>query len=184
LGTKVWVGQGALRPCLPAEETALAADGHVFETEAGPVRVASTPGHCPEHISLVWEGDPGVSVPVAFVGDLLMGEGDTTLIGAPEGDVDSYLKSLQRVDELDAAVLYPSHGPELRDPRDAIRRFRRHRLGRIQEVRSALQIDPSLTLDALIDIIYGHALVPALREAAYRSLQATLTYLEQESKAQ
>lgn len=158
------------------------ADGDVLETDAGPLRVVATPGHAPEHIALAWL-PADAKREQWFVGDLLMGEGDTALVAAPEGDMAAYLDSLRRVQAAAPAVLYPAHGPPLREPRAAIERYRRHRTERIAQVAAARARRPGATAADLVPEVYGAALAPSLRHAAVASITAILHYLEQTSAA-
>jgi glyoxylase-like metal-dependent hydrolase (beta-lactamase superfamily II) len=178
-GSEVWLGAGGPTvPQGPAElVTRLLTGDEVIETDAGSVRVVSTPGHSPEHLCLLWKGAGEGDRRALFVGDLLMGEGDTTLVAAPEGDVSLYLRSLEIVESLRPSVLYPAHGPPLRDPPEAVGRFRRHRLERIEAVRRLLRADPTADEETLLLQVYGGALDPALVRPARGSLRAVLAYL-------
>ncbi len=112
-----------------------------------------------------------------FVGDLLLGEGETTVIGSPEGDVGNYLRSLDRVSALRPDRLFPGHGPILADPEGAIDRYRKHRLARVEQVRALLDVDPSTSPDSIVDRLYGPELADELRGAAKASVEAILRYL-------
>jgi hydroxyacylglutathione hydrolase len=152
-------------------------DGAVVETDDGPVRTVATPGHAHEHLAFHRPAGPGPTRGVAFVGDLLMGSGDTTWVAPPEGDLAAYLRSLQRVEALGAGVLYPAHGPALPDPRAAVARFRAHRLRRIGQVRAAAAAMPGASPAELVSAVYGPDLHPALVPAAEGSVLAILAYL-------
>ena len=140
------------------------------ESDAGPVQAIPTPGHTPDHVCFLWED-------TLFVGDLFMGEGDTTLVAPPEGDLRAYLDSLERVREIAPHVLYPAHGPPIADPLEAARRYRRHREQRIQQVRDAMRRTRSSEPAVLVRSVYGPGLHPGLRSAAEGSVQAILDYL-------
>ena len=147
------------------------ADGDVIGTDAGALHVVATPGHAPEHVSFHWRETGAL-----FVGDTFMGQGDTTLVSPPEGDLGAYLRTLGRVAALAPSVLYPAHGPPLTDPAEAVARYRRHREERIAQVVHALRrAGPSHTA-ALVDVVYPD-LFPALRGAAQGSLEAIVGYL-------
>lgn len=150
-------------------------DGEAVATDAGTLRVVATPGHAPDHVALHWEEGRA-----AFVGDLLMGIGDTTLVAAPEGDLAAYLRSLDRVAALGAQVLYPAHGPPLEDARAALARYRAHREERLAELQGALRNAPRASPAELVQAVYGPSLPPSLRLAAEGSVRAMLEYLEME----
>ena len=153
-----------------ATETGAPVSREDVETDAGSIRAVPTPGHTPDHVCFAWEG-------AWFVGDLFMGEGDTTLVASPEGDLAAYLESLERVREAAPRVLYPAHGPAISDSAEAVARYQRHREERIAQLREAVQRTGSMDPDALVRAVYGAGLNPALRSAARGSLQAILDYL-------
>lgn len=143
-----------------------------IETDAGVLRFVSTPGHTPDHVAIAWPAGNAV-----FVGDLLMGTGDTTLVASPEGDLRAYLASLDILERIGASAFHPAHGPTIRDPDAALARYRRHRRDRIEQVRTALASGLPAEADTLLEPVYGASLVPSLRDAARGSLEAILEYL-------
>lgn len=155
-------------------------DGEEIDTDAGPLISLPTPGHAPEHVSFLWRGAPGG--PAMFVGDTFMGQGDTTLVSPPEGDLGAYLRSLDRVAAAAPAVLHPAHGPAIRDAMAAVERYRKHRAERVEQVVRALRRAGPSRPGALLDAVYGAALHPALRLAAEGSLAAILAYLAGEGR--
>ena len=170
LGSPIHVGRGA-PGVLPLR------DGEELRCDAGTIHAVATPGHTADHVSFWWSGGDAPARGALFVGDLLMGEGDTTLVAPPEGDLAVYLRSLDRVEELDPAVLYPSHGPPLTEPLDAVRRYREHRRARIRQVAEALSVRPDAGAGELVGVVYGEGLHPALRSAAEGSIRAVLEFL-------
>lgn len=158
-------------------------DGDRVETDAGPVTAVFTPGHSPDHLCFLWRGEGGGGAGGALLaGDLFMGQGDTTLVAPPEGDLAAYLASLDRVAALAPGVLLPAHGPEIADAAEAVRRYRTHRTRRIAQVVDALLRGPARPA-GLLDAVYGAGLHPALRGAAEGSLLAILGYLETTGRA-
>jgi glyoxylase-like metal-dependent hydrolase (beta-lactamase superfamily II) len=130
-GSPVWMGAGSLVGPEPPVLDRLARDGDVLETDAGSLVVVATPGHAPEHVCLHWLASGELGRGGVFVGDLLMGQGDTTLVAHPEGDVARYLESLNRIEALGGWPLYPAHGNPISDVSATITRYRRHRIERI-----------------------------------------------------
>ncbi|MEX2582044.1 MAG: MBL fold metallo-hydrolase [Gemmatimonadota bacterium] len=155
-----------------------AEEGDIIESDAGSLRIVATPGHAPDHIALVWRGEEAPPDGAAFVGDLLMGEGDTTLVAPPEGNLAEYLRSLDKLRRLGLSVLYPAHGPALQRAGDAIDRYTEHRRIRIDQVGRALSERPDIPLSSLVQLVYGDGLDPRLRRAAEGSLQALVRYLQ------
>ena len=75
-------------------------------------------------------------------------------------------------------VFYPGHGYPITDPLQAIDATRQHRLERLQQIKDALATGVARDADALVDAVYVD-IDPALREAALRSVQAQLVYLDE-----
>jgi glyoxylase-like metal-dependent hydrolase (beta-lactamase superfamily II) len=111
----------------------------------------------------------------------LLGEGNTTLIAAPEGNVAHYLSSLCKIEALGADRLYPAHGPRISEVRARIEVYRQHRLRRIEEVRAALEALPSASIEALVMHIYGEQLDPSLRTAAGAAVEAMVQYVQRDN---
>jgi hydroxyacylglutathione hydrolase len=147
-------------------------DGDVVETDAGSLVAVHTPGHTEDHLSFRWEAGDAL-----FVGDLLLGQGDTTWVGEYPGCVRDYLRSLQHVASLAPSVLYPAHGPPVRDVPGAIRRYQAHRRARIRQVEDAMRRWPGTSARGLLEEVYGADLPSAAVEAALRSLEALLEYV-------
>lgn len=156
--------------CGPGEERELS-DGQAFATDAGDVVAVSTPGHSRQHFCFHVPGRSAV-----FSGDMILGEGDTTWVGEYPGAVAEYLASLNRLEALDARIVYPGHGKPLRDPAAAIARFRRHRLKRIDQVRRAIPATGTTDVRSLTRHVYGD-LPPDTFDMAASGVVAILDYL-------
>ena len=171
----VRMAAGALKPGNLSQTVLHLEKDEVISTDAGELRCLPTPGHAPEHVAFVWAGAAGEQLAV-FVGDLLLGEGDTTLVADPEGNVGDYLRSLDLLEGLNPPRLYPTHGPPIEAPAEAIARFRDHRKERITQVEEAIAADPSADASQVVDLIYGPALHPETRQLAVASVEAILRY--------
>jgi len=147
-------------------------DGDALSTDAGTLVAVHTPGHTADHLAFHWKERRAL-----FVGDLLLGKGDTTWVGEYPGCVADYLASLRRVRGLGPVVLYPAHGPPVEDPPATLDRYERHRLDRIAQVERALEQRPEATADDLVRVVYGDALPALVRRAATMSLQALLDHV-------
>ncbi len=144
-------------------------DGDVIETDAGDVIALHTPGHTSDHAAFHWPAADAV-----FCGDLMMGGMTTALVAPPEGDLTQYFASLERLSDLDPEVIHPTHGPSFEQPADALFAYVEHRLGRLNQVLSALG-DGGRTVDEIADAVYGGTVSDALRGVAR---DATLAYLD------
>jgi glyoxylase-like metal-dependent hydrolase (beta-lactamase superfamily II) len=184
-GAPVMMAAGALSLPIPAESVdRWIGTGHLVETDAGYVQAVATPGHAPEHLAFLWRGAGEASGERAlFVGDLMMGVGDTTLVMPPEGDLRSYLQSLAVVATLGPRVILPAHGPAIDDPNASVARYVSHREQRVAQAAEALaRCGPAHPGD-LVLAVYGSALHPELRPAAEGSLTAILSYLARTGRA-
>ena len=143
-------------------------DGSIVETDDGPLTVLHTPGHSPDHLTL-WHADTRT----LFVGDMLV-LGSTVVIPASHGgSLADYLRSLDRMLQLNPARAFPAHGPVIDDPAALIHKYVEHRAQREQQVFDALGAGGS-TVDAITTKIYpalDPALVPMARESVLAHLQ-------------
>jgi hydroxyacylglutathione hydrolase len=147
------------------------AEGTRIATDAGELIALATPGHTPDHFAF--------HLPTAgavFVGDLMLGGMETSLVAAPEGDLGAYLASLERVRDLGARVLYPSHGPPFDDPSAALDTYLRHRRDRERQVLDALR-GGARSVGSVVEAVYGPDLAPALAFAARGAVKAYLKHL-------
>ena len=143
-------------------------------TDAGDLLPVPTPGHSLDHVVFRWSEADAV-----FVGDHVLGLGDTTWVGAYRECVADYLESLDVLEEMGARYLVPAHGPVIDDPEGLVARYRHHRMDRIAQVREARGEHPDASGQELADAIYG-PLPAALTRAAVQGVDAMLVWLEEE----
>lgn len=148
------------------------ADGEVV---AG-LETIATPGHSADHLCFLLR-DEGA----CFTGDLVLGEGST--IVPPRdggGSLHDYMRSLERLQGLELRVLYPGHGPEIRDPQTKIAEYIEHRMMRERKLVAALE-QGERSRAALLAEVWDD--VPEeLRGAAAVAMQAHLEKLEDEGR--
>ncbi len=171
-------------PVLAHPETALrlaargiAVDGELADgqrvtlegPEPFPVRVLYTPGHARGHLCFLDE--TGGSL---IAGDVVAGLG-TIVIDPPEGDMDDYLTTLERLAELAPATLFPAHGPPLLDAAAKLRGYVEHRLWREGKVLAAWN-DGLRDTEAMLPVVYDDAPREAWPLAA-RQIEAHLVRL-------
>ncbi len=150
-------------------------EGSRIPTDHGDLVALETPGHTRDHLAFHW-----VEAGALFVGDLLLGRGNTTWIGEYPGCVEDYLNSLEKVASLGASVLYPSHGPPVTSPASTLELYRRHRLDRLEEVRAARLEHPEAYPLELATAIHGREIPPKLVKAANASVAAALFHLDRQ----
>jgi glyoxylase-like metal-dependent hydrolase (beta-lactamase superfamily II) len=150
--------------------------GAAVEFGGGKLEVIAAPGHCPDHICFFWP-----EARALFAGDVILGEG-TSMIAPPEGDMAAYLATLERLARLDLAVIYPGHGPEIREPAAKIAEYTNHRRERESQVLAALAAGAS-TAPEIRGRVYRD-LDPRLFPAAEGSVLAHLAKLLNEGRVQ
>jgi glyoxylase-like metal-dependent hydrolase (beta-lactamase superfamily II) len=71
--------------------------------------------------------------------DLILGLG-STIVGPRRtgGSLLDYMRSLERLQQLDLEILYPGHGPAVNDPKAKIAEYIEHRLMRERRLVAAL----------------------------------------------
>ena len=141
-------------------------DGTTISTGDGTVTVLETPGHAPDHLSLVLD-DGSI-----FCGDCAIAEG-SVVVGAPTGDMHDYLDSLHRLRELDPSRLYPGHGPVVDRPKETLERLVSHRLERERRVFEAVEAGAET-----IDSILGEAYVKDLSGVRDLARATVVAHLE------
>ena len=140
------------------------------------LRAIHTPGHAANHLCLVLEEDG-----LLFSGDHIL-NGSTTVVDPPDGDMNAYLDSL---DKLDAACeaggidfILPAHGHVIGSARSAIAQLKAHRLKREAKIAAAMQRLPGGTPDDWLPLAYDD--VPErMWPVAARSLAAHVARIRQ-----
>jgi ribonuclease/clavin/mitogillin len=150
-------------------------DGAVVTIDGATLRAIFTPGHAPDHLCYYLEEEKAL-----FTGDVVLGAG-TTVIPDDTGDLGQYMASLRRLLELDLAVIYPAHGPVIRNPRQKIQEYIAHRELRERQVLDALAAGAPFAPMELVKKIYID--VPEfLHAAASNSVRSHLKKLRNEGR--
>ena len=139
-----------------------------------PVRILHTPGHARGHLCFFDETYRSL-----IAGDLASTL-STIVIDPPDGDMNAYLESLDKVAELDPEVLFPAHGPPVRGAASHLKRLKRHRLERERQVHEAWQAGARTAAEMVAGI---YADVPAeIHPIAERQIMAHLARLRRMGK--
>jgi len=150
-------------------------DGDRIAFGGGELRVLHTPGHESGHCCFYESGDQ-----VLFSGDHILGFG-TAVIRPPDGDMIAYMRSLERLLEIDIRLILPGHGPLVGKPEEKIHEYIEHRRMREQQVLAALRAGRN-TIGDITEIIYVDVPVP-LKNVAEFSVEAHLIKLMTEGRA-
>ena len=144
-------------------------DGEILETDHWQLEVIHTPGHCTNHVCYAYLDENSV-----FCGDHLMAW-STTVIIPPDGSVNDYLDSLERLKCRNETVYWPTHGDPIHQPDEHMEEVIRHRKRRIDQIHGVLK-----TADQEVSRIRA-TLYPDinanLHRAAEYSILASLDYL-------
>ena len=159
-------GEGAGDPAF-RPDVALA-DGEVVAGEGWALEAVSTPGHASNHMAYAVDGD------ALLCGDHVMGW-STTIVSPPDGDMDAYLSSLDRVIARRFRTLHPAHGSPVTDPGPFLDAYRAHRLQREAQVLAAVRSGLA-RIPQMVAALYAEV-DPRLHPAAARSVEAHLIRL-------
>ncbi|WP_374534005.1 MBL fold metallo-hydrolase [Phenylobacterium sp.] len=106
--------------------------GAVFEGPGWTLEAIATPGHTSNHICFALKEENAL-----FSGDHIMGW-STTVVSPPDGDMTAYMDSLDKVKARGFDILWPTHGPPVRDVAPFIEAYIAHRRAREAQVLKAL----------------------------------------------
>jgi glyoxylase-like metal-dependent hydrolase (beta-lactamase superfamily II) len=140
------------------------ADGEAMTGPGWTLRAVATPGHVSNHLCFALEESGAL-----FTGDHVMGW-STSVVVPPDGDMGSYMKSLELLHTREDRIYYPAHGPAVEKPRQLVRGMIGHR-------KQRLLGEESRSVDALVPQMYK-GLDPRLVKAAGLSVLAHCIDLE------
>ena len=149
-------------------------DKQVLKRDNYSIEVIHTPGHLSNHICLSVKEKK-----VLFSGDHVMGWA-TTLISPPDGDLGSFMKSLEKLSKRDEHIYYPGHGKPLKVPQQMVIAQIAHRRDREMQILSSIS-ETSRTAEEIVEVVYVD-LNPMLKAAAMRNVLAHLIDLYEREK--
>ena len=149
-------------------------DKQILDRNNYSIEIVHTPGHLSNHICLSVKGKKAL-----FSGDHVMGWA-TTLISPPDGDLGSFMRSLEKLSERDELIYYPGHGKPLREPKKMVLAQIAHRRDREMQILSSIS-KHSRTPSEIVDDVYID-LNPMLKPAAIRNVLAHLIDLYEREK--
>ncbi len=143
------------------------------------LRAIHTPGHATNHVCWALEEDG-----LLISGDHIL-NGSTTVIDPPDGNMNDYLLSLDKLaaacQQYDIEYILPAHGYVLGFAKEAVAKLKAHRLAREVKVQKAIETLvskglPTSDMNALVALAYDDV-SPSLWPIALRSLAAHMDRL-------
>jgi ribonuclease/clavin/mitogillin len=125
------------------------------------VLILHTPGHARGHLCFLEENQRSL-----LCGDMVSGV-SMIVVDPPEGDMDDYLGSLEKLAALRPGTLFPGHGPAIKNGVEKLREYLDHRLWReerILEAWSAGKRTPAEMLPTVYDDVPQQAWPIAQRQ--------------------
>ena len=143
--------------------------GDVIDGDGWSVECVYTPGHTSNHLCFSLREERAL-----FSGDHVMGW-STSVISPPDGDMKSYMDSLDLLLERDDEVYWPTHGPAITSPKAHVQAFIEHRRERERQILDFLANGPAHIAD-MVPTMYA-AVPVGLHPAAARSVFAAMQFL-------
>lgn len=146
-------------------------DGEELVLPGQRVIIRHTPGHTSDSVCL-WLPDSAAML----TGDTILGRG-TTMLDYPDGTLTDYLRTLEHLASYPETRMLPAHGPEHPDLSACAQQYRRHRLERLDQVRSIMETaDHDVDAERLGRLIYGEQ-SPLPEGVTTKIAQAQLAHL-------
>lgn len=151
-------------------------DGDTIVGSGWTLEAVHTPGHCSNHLCFRLREEKTL-----FCGDHVMGW-STTVVSPPDGDMQSYMRSLDKLLAADDEIYWPTHGPAIRNPQTFVRAYIAHRRDREAQILECLRGGPA-TIDTMVEAMYADV-DRRLWPAAARSVLSHLIHLVETDRAQ
>ena len=154
------------------------ADKAIIEATEFHLTALHTPGHASNHLCYLLNEERTL-----FTGDHIM-QGSTVVISPPDGDMATYLDSLERLKTIRPRLkaIAPGHGHVIDDPLAVVDATIAHRLAREAQVLDVLRERGPAVITDLVEQIYADVL-PELHSVARRTVWAHLRKLADEGEA-
>jgi glyoxylase-like metal-dependent hydrolase (beta-lactamase superfamily II)/8-oxo-dGTP pyrophosphatase MutT (NUDIX family) len=151
-------------------------DGEVLAVGSAALVALHTPGHSSDH--LCFHAETTASL---FAGDNVLGEG-TAVIAPPDGSMQAYMASLERMRALGVDRIFPGHFKPLDGGTAVIDGYIAHRLDREAKIARALTPEPA-SVEVIVRSAYADT-PPGLHAIAAYSARAHLDKLTSEGRAE
>lgn len=134
------------------------------------LRCIHTPGHDPGHLCFLEESTRSL-----LAGDMVANPGTILVSRKLAGDMAEFVRSLERLLEVDCKLIVPAHGQPMGSPHEFIQRHLDHRLWREAKIKQIYE-QGATTFDQILSQAYDDA-PPAALPWARHSLDAHLAKL-------
>jgi glyoxylase-like metal-dependent hydrolase (beta-lactamase superfamily II) len=148
---------------------------YVLATREFTLRAVHTPGHVGNHYCYLLEEEG-----MLFAGDHIM-NGSTVVIIPPNGDMKSYIESLQLLLDYPLKSIAPGHGAVMTEPAAVVDWLVKHRLMREQKVIDGLRQLGRSPVATLVKVVYDDVNT-SLHKMAVLSMSAHLIKLQHEGR--
>ncbi|HEY7977135.1 MAG TPA: MBL fold metallo-hydrolase [Rhizomicrobium sp.] len=149
-------------------------DGEIIRGNGFTFECVFTPGHTSNHMCYALKEENAL-----FTGDHVMGW-STTVVTPPDGDMAQYMASVKKLMGRSDAVLYPTHGAPVTDPKPFLAAYLEHRLDRERQIIACIREGLS-TIPQMVARMYADV-DKRLHPAASRSVLAHLIQMEGEGR--
>ncbi len=150
--------------------------GDVIEGRGWEAECVFTPGHTSNHMSFALARENTL-----LSGDHVMGW-STSVIAPPDGNMATYMASLQLLLDREEDIYWPTHGPAVEKPNRFVRAFITHR--KMREAAIVQQLKNGLTtIPDIVRQIYSEV-APTLHPAAGMSVLAHMEHLVEQEKVE
>jgi len=144
-------------------------DGDILKGTNWTIEAVHTPGHLSNHLCFALLEEKAL-----FTGDHIMGW-STTIVSPPDGNMQDYMDSLEKLIARDDEIYYPTHGTFIKKPKRFVSNILKHRIVRERTIVKAINAD-LCQIPQMISKIYPK-LAPNLHIAAERTILAHLIRL-------
>ena len=144
-------------------------DGERIEGDGWTLEAVHTPGHTSNHLCYAFAEENAL-----FSGDHVMGW-STTVVSPPDGDMQAYMRSLERLMARGEEVFWPTHGTSIRSPSKFVAALLAHRHEREDQIMACLASGTSM-IPAMVETMYANV-GRHLHAAAAHSVQSHLIHM-------
>lgn len=146
-------------------------DNDIIQTEGATLQAIYTPGHTEDHLCFFLKEENAL-----FTGDCILGE-----TSAVFEDLFDYMNSLKKIKEFNADIIYPGHGPVVKNALERIDTYINHRNQRNEQILEVLKhSDKPIDAEQIATKIYTD-INPQLFTAACYSVLNHLTALKKQN---